>query len=595
MGIVGIDNHGKVDWKRITEVDFNRIVEAVVLRDAAQHGLEAFAIDGRGGDGGIDIEVRRGGKTVHVYQLKYFPEGFSGGWRQTRRAQILGSFRTAAPVGHSDWTLVVPCNGTVLERKYLTGLASGTEIRTHFMGVAELDNLLATHADLGRWATREPVVELMRTMSLEQAALASPEDLQKRVRSLTEIVDERSPYWGINFGSAGGTVFQEVYAKRPDAQEKEPIRIGMETTFNAEQGKLFDQFRSVMRFGGSQPVELPAGVVTRFTIDGPEWIAMDDRSKAAEYVIQAVAIEDALGQQVELQQLDDDGDTVGVFRGQVAHLSRGDAGLSLSAVFPGGAELEWLLPDDVKCSGKITISLDYKGCSASDSLRAAQLVEMLHSGAPMAVSMSMAPLFQVARTEVTVAADIGSPEGRQLLEDLAVLERELGLIFELPEQISPADRRLIRVYRMILEGFVAIMPGVRSGTVTLNGHVDDGIAAALDKPGAQYVEYPRFKAMILGQQVVIGRVTIYISAVSADDGATHLAALRAGTGAGRKVTFTPVDAAPFQIYMPARLRGTHVVPSPWNVIGVSEHPALEKLLAPGLPAAVMTRVETRAS
>lgn len=42
----------------IDEKDFNDIVEALLVREYTREGLEAHALSGRGGDDGIDVEVR---------------------------------------------------------------------------------------------------------------------------------------------------------------------------------------------------------------------------------------------------------------------------------------------------------------------------------------------------------------------------------------------------------------------------------------------------------------------------------------------------------------------------------------------------------
>ncbi|WP_350271754.1 restriction endonuclease [Frondihabitans sucicola] len=70
----------KVQWRTISREDFERIVNVLITRDGDALGYAASAPSGRGGDGGIDIVFRdkTSGSVVHVFQLKHFPEGFSG-------------------------------------------------------------------------------------------------------------------------------------------------------------------------------------------------------------------------------------------------------------------------------------------------------------------------------------------------------------------------------------------------------------------------------------------------------------------------------------------------------------------------------------
>ena len=146
-----------IDWTTISEDHFNEVVEALLVKEwTTPSGLRAEAIDGRGGDEGIDVGVWRGDSLVHVFQLKYFREGFSGYAKKTRRDQIAGSFERAlkAHPGLSDWSLVIPSKGSLPERKYVSLLSAGKAIRTHTMGSTQLDLLLAKHPELNRWAWR---------------------------------------------------------------------------------------------------------------------------------------------------------------------------------------------------------------------------------------------------------------------------------------------------------------------------------------------------------------------------------------------------------------------------------------------------------
>jgi hypothetical protein len=82
-----------VDWERIGQPQFDRIVEALVHRmyDAT---TTVEAVNGRGGDGGIDIKVTSG-RRVRIFQLKYYPDGFPTASYKGRRTSILKSFERA--------------------------------------------------------------------------------------------------------------------------------------------------------------------------------------------------------------------------------------------------------------------------------------------------------------------------------------------------------------------------------------------------------------------------------------------------------------------------------------------------------------------
>lgn len=81
-----------LNWRTMSEDEFNRIAEALIRRSVMEDspGVDVKALDGRGGDGGIDLDatVERTGQLVSIYQLKFFPEGFSGEWSRARKPQI---------------------------------------------------------------------------------------------------------------------------------------------------------------------------------------------------------------------------------------------------------------------------------------------------------------------------------------------------------------------------------------------------------------------------------------------------------------------------------------------------------------------------
>lgn len=192
---------GQVEWGRLTQGEFDRIVEALIVRmyehDAA---VEVQALDGRGGDDGIDIDVIRDGHTEVIYQLKCFPEGFSGGFRQTRRTQIKRSFDTAMEQHPYEWVLVVPRKPTNKERSWIRSLAGDSGVRVKIMGPAQLDAALAKHQDLLDAATREPLLEALRDAGQEHVALARPADTDSAVDRLRQRVSGRSLYWDVQVG-----------------------------------------------------------------------------------------------------------------------------------------------------------------------------------------------------------------------------------------------------------------------------------------------------------------------------------------------------------------------------------------------------------
>lgn len=102
----------QINWDNAKREDFDEIVEGLIFRSRSGDG-RVEVVNGRGGDGGRDIVVHLGDGGSDIYQLKFFPEGFSGGF--TRKRQIKESFETAMKLKPTRWILVVPANLTVRE------------------------------------------------------------------------------------------------------------------------------------------------------------------------------------------------------------------------------------------------------------------------------------------------------------------------------------------------------------------------------------------------------------------------------------------------------------------------------------------------
>lgn len=164
----------QVNWLANRE-DFDRVVEALLQRmwSTKADGV-AYAIDGRGGDGGLDVFVSANGdpdEPEHVYQLKFFPEGMSGGFKK-RRDQVKNSFSSVADKPTlKTWTLVVPGNPTTQELKSVLALKGSRYVGVDVMGQSKLDEAIAHYPDLLAWATRDPLVETLRTARMETDAL----------------------------------------------------------------------------------------------------------------------------------------------------------------------------------------------------------------------------------------------------------------------------------------------------------------------------------------------------------------------------------------------------------------------------------------
>jgi hypothetical protein len=150
--------------------------------------------------------------------------------------------------------------------------------------------------------------------------------------------------------------------------------------------------------------------------------------------------------------------------------------------------------------------------------------------------------------------------------------------FTFPETLDATDRVWVRVARLILEGQVAIPPNITDFTATLSGVVDAGLELALTEAVAMQVKQDAFELEVFGTRMTFDDVSLFHHNARAVGGAEHLAALRRGEGASRLVQFRSMDGLPPRIFIPSLVnRSKPLVPVPWGIAGINEHPALAAL------------------
>uniref|UniRef100_UPI003F492959 hypothetical protein n=1 Tax=Paenarthrobacter nicotinovorans TaxID=29320 RepID=UPI003F492959 len=567
-----MESASRINWSTISENDFNETVEALVVRHKTRDGLVAQAIDGRGGDGGIDIDVKvaKTGQLTEILQLKWFPDGFSGA-RVKRRDQIKKSFESAMVHNPAVWTLVVPANLTIPERKAIYALKKTQTVQIRLIGAAELNNLLALYPKVHDWALRDAARDLLSLVGREKATLSKPGDLTAEVENLAARSEAISAYWGFNFSSRHGVTSSELYAKREDAMEREPLSLTLETEFGPEDAELRQEFEDSLGYGVTKPLILPSRVVSSFTKEGPEWFA----GEVGPGELQILPAEDNFRDiRIDATSFDADGKRLSSVSAKMGKFVTGHSGGTLEFSTPGGLSLAWRFP---KSAGAGSVRADFApaGHSALDVRKALGFVSTLHQATNFLVAIDG----QVSELNLleTSSEPIGVPEISELVEDLALIEVKTGVTFAFPEFLPPAlDRIWARNIRRILEGGYVAVPNTDGFNVTLRGTAGETIESVLLEGGAMVVSSEEWIVELLDETVFVGHVAIYHDHVKADNGAEHVEALRAGNGAGRAVSFRSVSGSPGVIYMPGHPDAKEfVVAEPWGLTGIPEHAGIQ--------------------
>src|SRR5258708_29529247 len=127
----------RVNWTDVSD----RFEDMVSVLIANLHP-EAQRVDGRGGDGGRDVQVETPDGLI-VYELK----GFTGrlGKAGGRRRQVERSLSRSASLGPTAWRLTAPIDPTPAEYAWFQRLQSKYSFALAWLGKTWLGQQTATH------------------------------------------------------------------------------------------------------------------------------------------------------------------------------------------------------------------------------------------------------------------------------------------------------------------------------------------------------------------------------------------------------------------------------------------------------------------
>ncbi|WP_238556750.1 hypothetical protein, partial [Gordonia terrae] len=166
--------HASPETAHVTVVRSHR--RDIVMRKF-RRVAEVDVVNGRGGDGGVDVSVTYPDGRLVIYQLKYYPEGMSGGF-VGRRDKVKKSFvRAVKEQEPHEWVLVAPCsNFTTPEKGYIRRLpeaftpAGKRRPTVGWMGRAELNQMLIDYPEVDRWLTLNHYRRTRQIFEQEQTA-----------------------------------------------------------------------------------------------------------------------------------------------------------------------------------------------------------------------------------------------------------------------------------------------------------------------------------------------------------------------------------------------------------------------------------------
>ncbi|MHA6764042.1 hypothetical protein [Streptacidiphilus sp. PAMC 29251] len=535
-----------IKWARIKQPRFNRVVEALVHRmyDAT---ATVRALDGRGGDGGIDIDVVQGGR-LRIFQLKYYPDGFPTSARGRRRS-VENSFKRAMEHDPYEWTLVVPCNLTASEDAFVRDLGAGRSVKISVLGVAALDSRLAAHPDLAAYFTRKELRQAARDYNQEKAFLLDPQHLPERIQALGQMGEQLDPHWAPGFTWYDGELVSTVYPKHPRAYEVSPITIRLDGHWRPDDTHLRTAFIRSIGYGLPEPLTLPPEVVESLSIEGPAWLARTDQHVEVSWVPVRCEPVDIKG---ELVFFDEGGDRRVSYQAVVEHHGAGPQGRSLVLRLFGLVVVQVMLPSNDTAPVDLEVSTDIAGADTTAALLAFGLDGHLHTPGRFEIHFD-GDRFLGARTYPPRPTDEAELVARlhEMVKDLARLQDYCGQYFPVPSRTTAQERIDLRIARLLIEGACVIDPSVRIITMTLNGTDGPGLRGML-APGPQglRVVHSAYELEFAGHSLPLGQISMFHTQVSAQNREAVLQALDSGTASGEALSLVPIGEQCFRLYKP---------------------------------------------
>ena len=265
-----------IQWNKFEPQGYEDMVSVLLSR---LHP-DAQRIDGKGGDGGRDVQIVRGqdDQITHAFELK----SFTGRMKPGRRKQVARSLKRAAALGPARWSLVVPIDPTPAEDKWFCKLGVGYCFPTAWFGKTWLDEKMSAFPDIRRYfveGTKGEVVRLLLELREEQARVTDVHDAVGRLRTLHARLNEIDPHYryelstgttaanswpsDVVFSVRFGDVRVDVYPKYSGAAKDRPVSINVKVIVGPDD----EVVQNALDYG--LEVTIPPRMISSVTIDAP--------------------------------------------------------------------------------------------------------------------------------------------------------------------------------------------------------------------------------------------------------------------------------------------------------------------------------------
>ncbi|MCY3748437.1 MAG: hypothetical protein OXG64_03995 [Chloroflexi bacterium] len=247
---------------------------------------DAQRIDGKGGDGGRDLQIvdDQNSPITCAFELKSFTGRFTTG----RRKQVERSLKRAASLAPASWTLVVPIDPTPAEDRWFRQLGKSHSFPIGWYGKTWLDEKMSTFPDIRRYfleKASDEVVRLLKELREEQARSNDVSEVVERFRTLRERMNEIDPHYRYELSTGTiasdvwhkGVVYSvcfhdmrvDVYPKYSGATKDRPVTVKFNVIVDTDDDVALNAFNYGLE------TTIPSHLVDGVSIDAPSGLACD--------------------------------------------------------------------------------------------------------------------------------------------------------------------------------------------------------------------------------------------------------------------------------------------------------------------------------
>ena len=144
----------RVPWEDLGHEKYENMVATLLQRRYEN----VQRIDGRGGDGGRDVQIvdPQDGAIIEIFELKSFTRRM----RKDRRRQVERSLKKAARLNPLQWTLVVPIDPTAGELEWFDKLRKRYRFQLRWCGKTWLDEKMSECPDIRSYVLEDETARI---------------------------------------------------------------------------------------------------------------------------------------------------------------------------------------------------------------------------------------------------------------------------------------------------------------------------------------------------------------------------------------------------------------------------------------------------